>query len=91
MVFMMRRNDLWYRARFRGPLTFALRLCATALAVLAIGSAVHRVEPAQPVQWQRATLTFDGPATSEDATPNPFRDYRMAVKFRHEASGLELK
>ena len=48
------------------------------------------MDPARPVQWQRVTLTFDGPSTSEDATPNPFRDYRMAVQFRHE-SGLQLE
>jgi hypothetical protein len=31
--------------------------------------------------WHRVTLTFDGPATSEDAWPNPFRDYRLNVTF----------
>ncbi len=33
--------------------------------------------------WHRVTLTFDGPATAEDATPNPFTDYRLTVTFRH--------
>ena len=32
--------------------------------------------------WHRITVTFDGPATSETATPNPFRDYRLNVTFR---------
>ncbi|HVJ69059.1 MAG TPA: DUF5060 domain-containing protein [Caulifigura sp.] len=32
-------------------------------------------------QWHRVTLTFQGPETSESATPNPFRDYRMNVTF----------
>ncbi len=32
-------------------------------------------------QWHNVTLTFDGPDTSEDAEPNPFRDYRMNVTF----------
>jgi hypothetical protein len=32
-------------------------------------------------KWHRITLTFDGPNTSEDATPNPFRDYRLDVTF----------
>ncbi|MCI0525547.1 MAG: DUF5060 domain-containing protein [Acidobacteria bacterium] len=32
-------------------------------------------------KWHRVTLTFDGPKTGEDATPNPFRDYRLDVTF----------
>ena len=31
--------------------------------------------------WHKLTLTFDGPQTSEDATPNPFLDYRLNVIF----------
>jgi hypothetical protein len=37
--------------------------------------------------WHRVTMTFDGPQTAEDATPNPFRDYRLNVTFGHPASG----
>ncbi len=37
-------------------------------------------------QWTPVTLTFDGPNTAEDAEPNPFRDYRLTVTFRHAAS-----
>jgi len=32
-------------------------------------------------KWHKVTLTFDGPETSEDATPNPFLDYRLNVIF----------
>ncbi|MGH7277226.1 MAG: DUF5060 domain-containing protein, partial [Candidatus Rokuibacteriota bacterium] len=32
-------------------------------------------------KWHTITLTFDGPATSETARPNPFRDYRLNVTF----------
>jgi hypothetical protein len=35
--------------------------------------------------WFPLTLTFDGPATSEDATENPFRCYRLDVLFTHES------
>ncbi len=31
--------------------------------------------------WHKVTLTFDGPKTSEDATPSPFLDYRLNVFF----------
>jgi Domain of unknown function (DUF5060) len=37
-------------------------------------------------QWHKVTLTLDGPQTDESATdPNPFRDFRMTVSFRHES------
>lgn len=32
-------------------------------------------------KWHKVTLSFDGPATSETATPNPFTDYRLNVTF----------
>jgi hypothetical protein len=37
--------------------------------------------------WHKVTLTFRGPSTGEDATPNPFRDYRLNVTFSHGESG----
>ena len=40
--------------------------------------------------WHAITVTFSGPATGEDATPNPFRDYRLNVTFSHAASGEQL-
>ena len=45
------------------------------------------VNPESPVRWQPVTLTFDGPESSEDASPNPFLDYRMSVSFLHQQSG----
>ena len=32
-------------------------------------------------QWYAVSVTFDGPATSETGTPNPFTDYRLDVTF----------
>ena len=32
-------------------------------------------------KWHRITITFDGPATSENAEDNPFLNYRLDVKF----------
>lgn len=32
-------------------------------------------------KWHKVTLTFEGPNTSESATPNPFTDYRLDVTF----------
>jgi hypothetical protein len=41
-------------------------------------------------QWERVTLTFDGPQTGEDETLNPFTDYRLDVTVKHAASGRTL-
>jgi len=38
-------------------------------------------------KWHKVTVTFDGPTTSETATPNPFTDYRLNVTFTHPATG----
>lgn len=32
-------------------------------------------------KWHKITITFDGPASSERSTPNPFTDYRLDVVF----------
>ena len=34
------------------------------------------------MRWHRVSLTFDGPATSEAAEPNPCFQYRLDVTFR---------
>ncbi|HAV60918.1 MAG TPA: hypothetical protein DCY13_00950 [Verrucomicrobiales bacterium] len=36
-------------------------------------------------QWHKVTLSLDGPAAAEDATPNPFADYRLDVTFTHSS------
>src|SRR6478735_11129456 len=38
-------------------------------------------------RWHKVTLSFNGPSTSETATPNPFTNYRLDVTFRHAGSG----
>ncbi len=38
-------------------------------------------------QWTPLTVSFEGPETAEDATPNPFLDYRLDVTFTHAESG----
>jgi len=38
-------------------------------------------------KWHKVTLSFNGPSTSETATPNPFTNYRLDVTFRHSGSG----
>lgn len=36
-------------------------------------------------KWHKLTLTFDGPESSERATPNPFRNFRLEVLFQQGA------
>lgn len=38
-------------------------------------------------KWHKITIGFDGPNTSETATPNPFTYYRLDVAFTHAGSG----
>lgn len=38
-------------------------------------------------KWHRVTIAYEGPDSSETATPNPFLDYRLNVTFTHPATG----
>ena len=58
------------------------------IAVAGLLAGCSHVQAARPAkiggqlrQWHTITLTFDGPATSEQDTPNPFLDYRLDVRF----------
>ncbi len=43
---------------------------------------------ARPKQWDKVTLTLDGPHAREtDDAPNPYLDYRMTVTFAQEVPG----
>ncbi len=41
-------------------------------------------------QYEPLTLTFEGPKVTEDAQPNPFRDYRLEVQFVNEKAGIQI-
>lgn len=68
-------------ARSRRSLVCGLVVCWAVASPLAANA---RVE-GELKRWHRVTLTFEGPRTSEDATPNPFRNYRLNVTFTHAA------
>lgn len=62
-------------------------LAAVLLSCLLLGSSVASGQPLA-VQWGTPVqVDFDGPATSEDAEPNPFRDIRFEVTFTHDDTG----
>lgn len=42
------------------------------------------------MRWHPTAITFEGPCTSEDASPNPFLDYRLTVTFTHTASKTQV-
>src|SRR2546426_6457754 len=41
-------------------------------------------------QWHDVVLTFDGPATSESADPNPFLNYRLNVTFTKGSKTIQI-
>lgn len=70
------------------PVTFALTaaVAATMLAEQPVSPAASVEIAGELRQWHKVTLTLDGPRAAERATdPNPFRDYRLTVRFAHES------
>lgn len=66
-----------------------MKRLAILLALTACATAAVRVDGELRV-WHRVTLTFDGPNTAEDSTPNPFTDYRLDVTFTNVTSGRSM-
>src|ERR1051325_9511900 len=66
------------------PMRSALQL---ALAAFAFMMPMRSAEVSGVLkQWHKVTLTFDGPTAHEtNNAPNPFRDFRFSVEFRHES------
>ncbi|MEW6238649.1 MAG: DUF5060 domain-containing protein [Candidatus Omnitrophota bacterium] len=59
------------------------------LSLLCIGDAIAGEKPSVSgdlQKWGAAAITFHGHQTSEDASPNPFLDYRLSVTFTHGSS-----
>ncbi|MEQ9028055.1 MAG: DUF5060 domain-containing protein, partial [Aggregatilineales bacterium] len=40
--------------------------------------------------WHDVVLSFDGPATTENANPNPFLDFRLMVTFSNGSQSLAV-
>lgn len=58
------------------------------------GCAADGTEPPQVVgverRWHPITVVIDGPCSTEDASPNPFLNYRLSVTFTHDATGTTV-
>ena len=66
-----------------------LIVCMLILGALACQSPGAQVS-GELKKWHKVTLTFEGPQSAEDATPNPFMDFRLNVRFTHIGSGQSL-
>jgi len=43
-------------------------------------------------QWHKVVFTLDGPyARERDDDPNPFMDYALSIRFRHDSGGREYE
>jgi Domain of unknown function (DUF5060)/Cadherin-like domain/Putative collagen-binding domain of a collagenase len=64
-----------------------LPICAALILFLPIAAGDDVTLSGELRQWHKLTLSCEGPATSETATPNPFADYRLNAVFSHPATG----
>lgn len=64
---------------------YRLAIALQVFSLLAAVSMGHTAPAADAavMQWHPLELAFSGPETSEQATPNPFTDYRLTVRFRN--------
>ncbi|MFN3486371.1 MAG: DUF5060 domain-containing protein [Planctomycetota bacterium] len=67
---------------------FAGGVCVFLLGSAAVGQGSSATVTGELKKWHRVTITFDGPSTSEQAAPNPFRDYRLNVTFTKGARSV---
>jgi hypothetical protein len=66
---------------------FFLILCLFALIFVGCSGPDHEATADITIaKWQKFSLDFTGPQTSEDAAENPFTDYRLDVNFTHNDS-----
>ena len=66
-----------------------LLLLLTALLLNTCLSTLSYTEP-DVSKWQKMTLRFEGPETSETATDNPFVNYRLDVTFRQDDHAITV-
>ncbi len=65
------------------PHLFRIALLLPGLALLASAAGAGVTVSGDSATWRPLTLTIPGPDTSETATPNPFLDVRLAVRFEN--------
>ncbi len=64
------------------------------LLTLGLGLAFSGCSPQQETvrvnQWEKMTLSFEGPELSEDGTDNPFLHYRLQVEFKLDGKTISV-
>ena len=78
------RGILW-----RPTLLFCSFILGISPAIAAAQPSPQAVVSGDRMRYHPIAITFEGPDVSETGTPNPFRDYRLNVTFRHEVTGDE--
>ncbi len=64
--------------------TNPLRFLVAAIFIAAMAWSANAAEVSGELKkWHKLTIDFAGPETSETATPNPFTDYRLDVRFHN--------
>ncbi len=67
-----------------------LGLCIYVLAIAACDQSSSQADQWQVEKWDKLTLNFTGPNTSENADENPFLNYRLLVSFEHEDGSITV-
>lgn len=72
--------------RMRNPTRAGVRACSILAAAICTAAPAAGTAPAQTITgeqklWHRTTITFDGPPSAENASLNPFMDYRLDVEL----------
>lgn len=76
----------WIKDSFRLAVLGLLMLLGLGMQQAAAQATATGTVTGELRRWHRVTVTFDGPMTGEDATPNPFLDYRLNVTFTNGSS-----
>ena len=64
-------------------------LLSTAMLALFMTACIQRA-PLQISKWEKLTLSFTGPPTSESDADNPFLNYRLLATFTHADKSIEV-
>jgi len=83
-----RLTHFYQGAIMRRHMVFRPMVCMAIVAAMACSTLAGQVS-GELKKWHKVTLTFDGPQTHENATPNPFMDFRLNVRFTPVAAALK--
>ncbi|MHC4637358.1 MAG: DUF5060 domain-containing protein [Planctomycetota bacterium] len=68
--------------------SFQIAISVIFVLLVYVSHAAAGVVSGDMMTWHKITITFDGPATSEGADPNPFMFYRLNVQFSQDGNSF---